>query len=134
MAEHANGPVIDESLDALEAALASVPGDVRTAVAERSPRLSQPAGNIPPSDWRNRLHGYPWHALLNGLLSNRPELFTTAQIERWYGLMRWVEWPAPQAEPLPVSDQLLAAAHAAGGGVRRGRGGDIPAPTQRRVP
>ena len=28
--------------------------------------------------------------------------------------MRWVERPAPQAEPLPVSDQLLAAAHAAG--------------------
>ena len=114
VAEQANGPVIDESLDALEAALASVPGDVRTAVAERSPRLSQPAGNIPPSDWRNRLSGYPWHALLNGLLSTRPELFATAQIERWYGLMRWVERPAPQAEPLPISDQLLAAAHAAG--------------------
>ena len=44
VAEHANGPVIDESLDALEATLASVPGDVLTTVAERSPRLIQPAG------------------------------------------------------------------------------------------
>jgi len=112
--EHANGPVIDESLDAIEATLASVPRHVLTAAAERSPRLVQPAGHIPPADWRNRLHAHPWHALLAGLLRTRPELFTAAQIERWYRLMRWVERPAPQAEPHPVSDQLLAAAHAAG--------------------
>ncbi len=112
--EHASGPVIDESLDAIEATLVSVPRHVLTAVAERSPRLIQPAGNIPPADWRNRLSAHPWHALLTGLLRTRPELFTTAQVERWYRLMRWVERPAPQAEPLPVSDQLLAAAHAAG--------------------
>jgi Family of unknown function (DUF5724)/Domain of unknown function (DUF4132) len=114
VAEHANGPAIDESLDALEATLASVPRRVLTAVAERSPRLIQPAGHIPPADWRNRLPAHPWHALLTGLLRTRSELFTTAQIERWYRLMRWVERPAPQAEPLPVTDQLLAVAHAAG--------------------
>ena len=114
-AEHANGPVIDECLDALEATLAGIPHDVLTAVAERNPRLTQPAGHIPPGDWRNRLRGrHPWHALLTSLLQTRPELFTSAQLERWYRLMRWVERPAPQAEPLPVSDQLLAAAHAAG--------------------
>ena len=112
--EHVNGPVIDECLDATEATLASVPGHVLTAVPERNPRLVQPAGHIPPTDWRHRLHAHPWHALLTGLLRTRPELFTTAQVERWYRLMRWVERPAPQAEPLPVSDQLLAAAHAAG--------------------
>jgi hypothetical protein len=112
--EHVNGQVIDESLDAIEATLASVPRHVLTAVPERNPRLVQSAGSVPPADWRHRLHAHPWHALLNGLLRTRPELFTTAQVERWYRLMRWVERPAPQAEPLPVSDQLLAAAHAAG--------------------
>ena len=112
--EQANGPVIDESLDAIEATLASVPRHVLTAVPERNPRVIQLGGNIAPADWRNRLHAHPWHALLDGLLRTRPELFTTAQVERWYRLMRWVERPAPQAEPLPVSDQLLAAAHAAG--------------------
>ncbi|MGH3246063.1 MAG: DUF5724 domain-containing protein [Trebonia sp.] len=112
--EQANGPVIDECLDAVEALLASVPRHALSTVAERSPRVTQPAGSIPPSDWRNRLPVYPWHALLNGLLRTRPELFTTGQVERWYRLMRWVERPSPQAEPLPVSDQLLATAHAAG--------------------
>jgi hypothetical protein len=114
VAEHANGPVIDESLDALEAFLALVPRHVLTAPAERSPRLIQPAGTIPPADWRNRLFAHPWHALLTGLLRTRPELFTTAQVERWYRLMRWVERPVPGARPLPVSDQLLAIAHTAG--------------------
>jgi hypothetical protein len=114
-AEHANGPVIDECLDAVEANMAAVPHDVLTAVAERDPRMFQPSGGVPSGDWRRRLHGsHPWHTLLAVLLQTRPELFTAAQIERWYRLMRWVERPAPQAEPLPVSDQLLAAAHAAG--------------------
>jgi hypothetical protein len=112
--EHANGPVIDESLDAIEATLASVPRPVLTAVPDRNPRVVQLSGNIAPADWRSRLHAHPWHALLDGLLRTRPELFTTAQVERWYRLMRWVERPAPQADPLPVSDLLLAAAHAAG--------------------
>ena len=112
--EHANGPVIDESLDAIEAFLASVPRHLLAAPAERSPRQIQSAGKIPPADWRNRLYGHPWHALLSGLLRTRPGLFTAAQIERWYRLMRWVERPVPEAQPLPVSDELLAVAHAAG--------------------
>jgi hypothetical protein len=112
--EHANGRVIDESLDALEATLAAVPRRALAAAAERSPRLIQPGGDLPRADWRNRLPTHPWHALLTGLLRTRPELFVIAQVERWYRLMRWVERPVPQAEPLPVSDQLLAAAHAAG--------------------
>lgn len=111
----ANGRVIDECLDALETTLATVPGDVLTKVLATDQHIVVMAGRIPYSDdWRNRLNGHPWHSLLAGLLQVRPGLFAPAQIERWYRLMRWVERPAPQAVPLPVSDRLLAAAHGVG--------------------
>ena len=108
--EHANGLVVDECLDALEATLAAVPRRVLTEAVEGSPR----AGRIPRVDWRDRVHAHPWHALLTGLLRTRPDLFAAAQLERWYRLMCWLERPAPQVELLPVSDELLAAAHAVG--------------------
>jgi hypothetical protein len=113
--ERANRLVIDECLDALETTLATVPGEVLTAVPAVSRGIVFVApGQIPRTDWRNKLNGHPWYNLLAGLMQIRPDLFTPVQIERWYRLMRWVEQPAPQAEPLPVTDRLLAAAHGIG--------------------
>jgi hypothetical protein len=123
--ECANERVIDECLDALETTLATVPRDVLTKVlATDSHIVVVASGRIPyADDWRNRLNGHPWYGLLAGLLQVRPGLFTSAQIERWYRLMRWVEQPAPQAVPLPVTDRLLAAAH----GVGAASDGDVAA-------
>ncbi len=112
--EHANGLVVDECLDALEATLAAVPHRVLTEPVERDTRSIYPQGHLRQVSWRGQVFGHPWHALLAGLLRTRPDLFTAAQLERWFRLMRWLERPVPQAEPLPVSDELVAAAHAAG--------------------
>lgn len=113
-AEHAGGPVIDECLDAFEATLAAVPRDVLTAVPVPDPRFSPPPGRLAHGDWRYPVSGSPWHQMLTALLELRPDLFTTARLGRWFGLMRWLEKPVPQAEALPVGDALLAAAHRAG--------------------
>jgi hypothetical protein len=113
--ECANGMVINECLDALETTLATVPRDVLTREPATDPRIVFMApGQLPHSDWRNRLPGHPWYSLLGGLLQTRPGLFTPAQITRWYRLMRWVERPVPQAKTYPVTDRLLVAAHGAG--------------------
>ena len=112
--ECANEAVVGECLDALETTLATVPPEVLTAVPAAGPRVGMAPGQLPYSDWRNRLNGHPWHSLLAGLLQTRPGLFTPAQVTRWYRLMRWVERPAPQAKTRPVTDRLLAAAHRAG--------------------
>lgn len=113
--ECANGPVIDECLDALETTFATVPRDVLTKVPAPGPHVIVVApGRVPYNDWRNRLPGHPWHKLLAGLLQTSPGLFAPAQIERWYRLMRWAERPVPQAKPLAASDRLLVAAHGAG--------------------
>jgi HEAT repeat protein len=117
VAEHANGKVIDECLDALEATLARVPREVVTAAPDDSPRPGYHFGHVgglQHGDWRHFLGGHPWHELLVGLLHVRPALFSTAQVERWYRLMRWLEQPHPNAQPLPVRDELLATAHQAG--------------------
>ena len=113
--ERANAMVIGECLDALETTLATVPRRVlTTAPATDRGIFFMAPGHVPHTDWRHRLNGHPWYTLLAGLLRVRPGLFTPAQIERWYRLMRWVERPAPQAVPLPVTDRLLVAAHGVG--------------------
>jgi hypothetical protein len=117
VAEHANGKVIDECLDALEATLARVPREVVTAAPEDSPHSYYTFGHVgglPRGDWRHFLGGHPWHELLVGLLHVRPALFSSAQVERWYRLMRWIEQPHRDAQPLPVRDPLLAMAHQVG--------------------
>lgn len=115
VAEHANGKVIDECLDALEITLAAVPTDALTAAPASDPHMIfRTPGVLPHTDWRTRLTGHPWHALLGGLLQTRPDLFAPWQIQRWYRLMRWVEQPTPRAELHPVTDGLLVAAHGAG--------------------
>jgi hypothetical protein len=116
-AEHANSAAIDECLNALEATLAAVPPHVLTqGPPPADPRVIhvRAPGRLPNHDWRNRLRSHPWGSLLAGLLQTRPGLFGPWQIERWYRLMRWAEQPVPDAEPLPVADGLLAAAHGAG--------------------
>ncbi len=113
-AEHASGPVIDECLDAFEATLAAVPRAVLTAVPVPDARFSQPPGQLAHGDWRHLVPGSPWHQVLTVLLDLRPDLFTTARLGRWFGLMRWLERPVPQADALPVGEELLAAAHRAG--------------------
>jgi len=113
-AEHASGPVVDECLDAFEATLAAVPWDVLSAKLVSDPRFSPPPGRLAHGDWRHLVSGSPWHQLLTALLDLRPDLFTTPRLSRWFGLMRWLERPARQAEALPVGDALLAAAHRAG--------------------
>ena len=85
-----------------------------TEPVERDTRSIHPQGHLRQVSWRGQVFGHPWHALLAGLLRARPDLFTAAQLERWFRLMRWLERPVPQAEPLPVRDELVAAAHAAG--------------------
>ena len=116
--EHANGLVVDECLDALEATLAAVPHRVLTESVGRDTRNVYPhvypQGHLRQVSWRGQVFGHPWPALLAGLLRTRPDLFTAAQLGRWFWLMRWLERPVPQAEPLPVGDELVAAAHAAG--------------------
>src|SRR6185312_10624450 len=113
-AEHASGPVVDECLDAFEATLAAVPWDVLTAELVSDPRFSPPPGRLAHGDWRHLVSGSPWLRMLTALLELRPDLFTTPRLSRWFGLMRWLERPVPQAEALPVGDALLAAAHRAG--------------------
>jgi hypothetical protein len=117
VAEHVNGKVIDECLDALEATIARVPREVVTAAPDDSPRAGYyfgSVGGLQHGDWRHFLGGHPWHELLVGLLHARPALLRGGQVERWYQLMRWVEQPHRDAQPLPVPDELLAAAHQAG--------------------
>src|SRR6185437_11931986 len=107
-AEHASGPVVDECLDALEAILAAVPPEVLTAVPAQDPQPGWPASRVARDDWRQRVPGIPWHRVLTALLELRPDLFTTARLCRWFGLMRWLERPDPGATAWPVADDLLA--------------------------
>ena len=122
-AEHASGPVVDECLDAVEAILAAVPqemlaaivaSEMLTAVPTHDPQLVRSAGWVTHDDWRHRVPGIPWHRVLTALVELRPDLFTTARLRRWFGLMRWLERPDPRATAMPVGDELLAAAHRAG--------------------
>jgi hypothetical protein len=114
-AEHANGEVIDECLDALEAILARVPPEALVAAPDEAEgRAHLSPGQVASSDWRSRVCWYPWMALLTGLLQARPALFGPGQVERWYRLMRWVQRPHPDAKPLAVDERLLAMAHASG--------------------
>lgn len=112
--EYANGLVIDECLDVFEATLAGVPRHALNELTERDERNTQAGRYYGRVSWRARVSGHPWHFLLNGLLRTRQDLFTAAQLERWYRLMRWLERPVPLADPIPVKDELLAAAHAVG--------------------
>jgi hypothetical protein len=113
LAEHASAAVVGECLDAFEATLAAAPPGALTTQRAGDPNTYYVRG-LPATDWRTWIPGHPWASLLYELLRLRPDLFTADQLRRWYGLMRWVERPVPEAERLPVTDRLLTAAHEAG--------------------
>lgn len=116
VAEHANGAVVDECVDALEATLAAIP-QVRLTPPPADDSWSDAAApyhRLPDGDWRAFRHVNPWLTLLGNLLAGRPELFSPWQTERLYRLMRWVERPHPDAVRLPVDDDLLTAAYRVG--------------------
>ncbi|HEX8006576.1 MAG TPA: DUF5724 domain-containing protein, partial [Trebonia sp.] len=107
--EHADGAVIDECLDSFEDTLASVPDDVLA----RTPLVHQDQLEYQPGyGWRNFSH--PWRSLLSEVLHECPDLFTPAQLGRWFRLERWLESPVPDAVPERPGQALLMAAHEAG--------------------
>jgi hypothetical protein len=115
MLADAGTATVDECLDAFESLLAMVPPGV---VAEL-PRLPRGVVYGDPyavllGDWRLRVTNNTWTGRLRGLLSTREDLFTAEQLGRWFGLMRWLERPQPEARTMPVEHRLLTAAYAAG--------------------
>ncbi len=110
LVETADESVIDECVDATEAALASVPrGWTRqlTQLADDWSRYQQ--------DWRHNFVGLcPWMALTTGLFIHNPFLMTSERLARWFGLMRWFDQPIDGAPRHRVDATLLHAAHAIG--------------------
>lgn len=110
LADTADATVVDECVEATEAALATVP----------QPRVDELA--TLGTDWRRYERDWrssfaetcPWMGITGRLLVHDPFLWTAGHIERWYGLMRWFDRPVPGAPRLPVDAALLHAAHAVG--------------------
>lgn len=110
LADTADVPVIDECIEATEAALAAVP---RTWIRELATLPEGWQGR--ERDWRINFSGScPWMALTAGLLVRDPLLLTSDRLEQWYGLMRWFGQPIDGAPRVPVEPALLYAAHAIG--------------------
>lgn len=110
LSDIADLPVVDECIEATEAALASVP---RSRIRE--------LGTLPEGwqgrerDWRNDFVGLcPWMTLTARLFVHNPLLLTSDRLREWYGLMRWFDQPIESAPRVPVDPALVHAAHAIG--------------------
>jgi hypothetical protein len=110
VAMNADASVIDECLDATEAAFAAVPRKVLSARPEPV-RIGGMVYGSRKNDWRARAESNPWLVVLNGLLRTRPALFSQEQIARWYGLARWLERPHDNLPHQHPDQALLLAAH-----------------------
>ncbi len=142
LAESADHGVIDECVDAAEAAMAAVPHRWISQLAQLPDdwrRFQQ--------DWRNAFDVCPWYRLAGQLFVLNPFLMTSDRLGRWYGLMRWFDQPAAGAPRHAVASALLFSAHAIGAASdadvyeyligagqpgRRGRGRQLAELTRRR--
>jgi hypothetical protein len=108
--EFGDESVLAECVEATEAALALVPGDRVTELANLD------------SGWRNRERDWrinfsefcPWMGMADRLLSRNPLLLGTDALAGWYRLMRWYDRPVPGAPRVAFEPWLLHAAHAIG--------------------
>jgi len=110
LADTADGPVIDECIEASQTALASVP---RERVEELATLSDGWQGR--ERDWRYSFMGScTWMVTTARLFQHNPLLFSSDRLETWYGLMRWLDQPVEGAPRAPVDSVLLYAAHAIG--------------------
>ena len=109
-AENADVAVLVECIDGAEAAMALIP---EARLEELSGLGSDWTGR--QADWRSTfLTVTGWFRLSLSLLRRDPMAIATDQLDRWYGLARWIDRPIPATPPLGVDTALLYAAHAVG--------------------